>query len=949
MGQKDIQAFFHDLLKLGMDFKTRAQVCERREPDLSNVTFGPLPVKGLTILELKDEFQALSQASSNWSSPTFMGFPDAGNGIAAIGAALLIPFLNQNLANQTICSPRATFVEMEVVHWLRQQIGFSVPDEYCRASEVGGILTLEGCLSNTIALMAAREFIFPGSAMNGIGAPPHRICVLVPDVIEHYSIRSAMSWLGMGENHVVRVPVDGEFRVRLADLEGAIDRGRRAGRCILAFVAYAGDSRSMQIDHLDGIATLLRRKKVWFHVDACHGSQLAFSRNHRHKLAGIENADSVTIDPHKVLWIPNTCSFVLFKDPQRLANISTNSDLILKTQWSLGQVTPCIGSKAFDALKLWATIKYFGQDAIGNLIDERLELTTRIQMSVEERPDLVLLNKTNINSCMLIFVPEKTQSVARQHKIKLSVADCEKVRDINHSIYKHILKDGKWYLHGFNLKSCPCDLLDHDTSMYVLRTMNGNPLTTIDHVAGLLDEVVRKGNELVVQRGYRTLDSPLVEVSELATAQKLEALVNSLMQGYEYVALVYGSGAGSKQVMLSDIDLMVFVEDSFELTTDRKNAFEQAFRRIMKEESVQIDAEVSFDRKLLIPLSFAEHAATGAYLHEVDNDVVQIVKSQEYLSSDELIGRLVFNVLTVPHEHLCGSSILLDAARRTAGATLVRLIDRVSDSRRPLACDNFVRRALANEAGKFGEAYLGYKNRPEVIANLKSIWHEVRNDFDSQDYAMEPAQPPACVVLLNGFPGTGKYAVARTLRSKLGDTNTRLVDNHLIIDPAEAAHPGRGYEHKALRDVIRRAVFQDLKRLPENITTIVLTGCFGQNSEDVAVYAEHVEIAQARGVRFLSFTLTVEKSEHLLRLQSPDRVYGQKTKLNDPDVLETIMTNNEILDPTIVVDEGSDVDFRSIRHHLIDTTGLTVSESADRVLDIIAPQQQQQQRCASPA
>ncbi|RMZ09704.1 hypothetical protein D0864_01443 [Hortaea werneckii] len=246
------------------------------------------------------------------------------------------------------------------------------------------------------------------------------------------------------------------------------------------------------------------------------------------------------------------------------------------------------------------------------------------------------------------------------------------------------------------------------------------------------------------------------------------------------------------------------------------------------------------------------------------------------------------------------------------------------------------------QAGKCGEAYLGYKNRPEVVANLRSIWHEVRNNLDMQDCAMEPAQPPACVVLVNGFPGTGKLAVARALRSKLGDTDTRLVDNHLIIDPAEATHPGRGFEHKALRDVIRRAVFQDLKGLPENITTIILTGCLGQNSEDVAVYAEHVELAQARGVPFHSFALAVEKSEHLLRLQSPDRVYGQKTKLNDPAVLETIMTNNEILDPTIVVD------FRAIRHHPIDTTGLTVSESADRVLDIIV-RQQEQQRSASPA
>lgn len=211
-----------------------------------------------------------------------------------------------------------------------------------------------------------------------------------------------------------------------------------------------------------------------------------------------------------------------------------------------------------------------------------------------------------------------------------------------------------------------------------------------------------------------------------------------------------------------------------------------------------------------------------------------------------------------------------------------RDLNSLSDRDHPLSCDNFVRRTLTNEAGKCRKAYLGYRNRPVVIANLRSIWHEVWDNFDIKDCAMEPAQPPACVVLLNGYPGTGKFAVARALRSKLGDTNTRLVNNHLIIDPAEAVHPGRGYEHKALRDVIRRAVFQDLKGLPENITTIVLTGCLGQNSEDVALYAEHVEIAQARGVPLLSFTLTVEKSEHILRLQSPHRVYGQKNKLNDP-------------------------------------------------------------------
>ncbi|KAM0716207.1 hypothetical protein Q7P37_007652 [Cladosporium fusiforme] len=221
-----MENFFRDLLGLGINFKTQSRVQNPRESDPTSVNFGALPEHGITTAELREAFQNIANSKTNWGSPNFMGFPDAGNGIAALGAAVVIPFLNQNLANQSICSPKATFIEMEVVHWLRQQLGFQVPDRYTRSNQIGGILTLGGCLSNTVALMAAREFVFPGSSMTELGASPANIRVLVPDVIEHYSIRAAMSWLGMGEKHVVRVPVDSEYRVKLADLDLIIDQER---------------------------------------------------------------------------------------------------------------------------------------------------------------------------------------------------------------------------------------------------------------------------------------------------------------------------------------------------------------------------------------------------------------------------------------------------------------------------------------------------------------------------------------------------------------------------------------------------------------------------------------------------------------------------------------------------------------------------------------------------
>lgn len=115
-----------------------------------------------------------------------------------------------------------------------------VPDTYTEASGIGGILTSRDCLSNTIALVAAREHLFPGSGLKGIPVLPKKIRVLVPDVIEHYSIRSAMAWLSLGEQNVIHIPVDDESCMDHDVLKRIIEQERGDGNHILACVAYAG-------------------------------------------------------------------------------------------------------------------------------------------------------------------------------------------------------------------------------------------------------------------------------------------------------------------------------------------------------------------------------------------------------------------------------------------------------------------------------------------------------------------------------------------------------------------------------------------------------------------------------------------------------------------------------------------------------------------------------------
>ena len=168
---EDIKDVLHRAIQLGIDFKCRDKVKAIPDQTPASKSFDEMPSAGISYDELLAEFEGLAAASSNWGSPNFMGFPDAGNNVAALTAAVFTPLLNQNMANQDICAPVATFMEMEVVHWLRQQLGFAVPGVYSASREIGGTLTLGGCLSNTVALMAAREHTFPDSKMTGLPVP----------------------------------------------------------------------------------------------------------------------------------------------------------------------------------------------------------------------------------------------------------------------------------------------------------------------------------------------------------------------------------------------------------------------------------------------------------------------------------------------------------------------------------------------------------------------------------------------------------------------------------------------------------------------------------------------------------------------------------------------------------------------------------------------------------
>ncbi len=697
--------YLHRVLDLAINFKTQPEVCLKPASDLKDFTPSPVPNSERDLADLLSDFKEIAAKSTNFGSSRFVGFPDAGNSMAALSGAIFYPFLNQNMINQDFCAPEATFAEIEVIHWLRQLVGYNTETKYERALDVGGCSVTGGVLANTIALLAAREKAFPGTMQSGIVFDVRKAKVLVAAGINHYSIKMAMAWLGIGQDNLIEVPITQDFRLDQIELNRIIETESSEGNRIFACIAYAGDSRTMAVDDLSTLANILAKAKIHFHIDACHGLQLLFSQKHRSKMSGAELADSITFDPHKVLWIPYCSSFVLFKNTKDLAQIASASDLITKEKWSLGQTTPFLGSKDFHSLKLWSLIKHLGIERIGELIDERLELTANIARQIDKTAELKLLNKTDINSCMFAYYPNVVDAFPLSSEERIDL-----ISKINHRIKESLRISGKAYVHGFPI-SLPAGVgeIQQGASIRVLRIMNGNPLTGIADITDIIEEIVRLGNQFLLEE---------IDIMKGRPAQKREVFsvvtkwCELSLPKEDVQAIIYGSSVLQKEhaLLTSDLDLMIIASDSAGL---QGNVVETFLRCLHSFYSLPLDNEIPFERKLIIPRSFVERVITlGAFPRKNGRPIIRpINKAKEYLESDEMLRRLVMNVLTCKTSLVFGDCTSMIESQRRACLQMTRtVIAQKGNFRDPKEIYSF----LFKNGNRVGEDHLGYKNHPTI-------------------------------------------------------------------------------------------------------------------------------------------------------------------------------------------------------------------------------------------
>jgi L-2,4-diaminobutyrate decarboxylase len=508
------QAFelFSDAARIGLDFKLaegkeKPIVSYRTQEGIMSDLLEPIPRKGKGMSELMAEVkEKIINGAVNFSSPGFIAFPDSGNSLAAVEGHLLSGFLNQNLINSVHTSPTATFVEIAVVNWLREIVGFDVTPNPKDTQDIGGISVPGGVSANTIGLLLARENRFPGTMRDGVTFEPSKVNVYIARGISHYSSRAALGWLGLGTSSMVDVDTTPDFKIDQADLVRKVEGHVSKGGVPLAVVAYAGDSRTMAIDDFEGVSKIAKRYGMWMHVDACHGLSLCFSKKLRGMVKGIELADSITIDPHKVLFTPYSLSYVLVRDQSRFSLVEGISDLITKEPFSLGRLSPFLGSKPFNSLKLWMLMKHLGTDNIGRLIEQRHGMALYFASLLAQEQEFYVMNKVMINNVAYLYVP-------RELKDSLAGPEKEKaiglINKLNGNVHRRIFEEGRYYVHTFKLNDFMGIFgVGSEPVFQMQRVSIGNPLTTkevlrdfVGYLRGVCQEEYRKLTDKGVEPG----------------------------------------------------------------------------------------------------------------------------------------------------------------------------------------------------------------------------------------------------------------------------------------------------------------------------------------------------------------------------------------------------------------------------------------------------------------
>jgi aromatic-L-amino-acid decarboxylase len=368
----------------------------------------PLPRQGQSYESLLDFlFNDAIPRSFNAAGPGYLAYVPGGGLFHSAVADLIANAVNRYIG---VCAAAPALVQLEtnVVRWFCEILGFP--------ATAGGVLTSGGSLANLTAVVTARRAMLPDDFLRGTLYCSNQI---------HHSFQKAASLAGFPIANIRELPVDETYRIRLDALQDAIARDRADGWTPFLIAGSAGTTPTGAVDDLAAMARIAREERVWFHVDGAYGALFMLTERGRTALRGIEEADSVILDPHKTLFLPFGTGAVLVRDARALRRAhSSHADYLPDMQQEdelvdFCEISPEL-SRDFRGLRVWLPLKLFGIEPFRQQLDEKLDLI-----------EYTLAELRRIDGIEIVAEPQLTILAFRLVRPRLSPAELDELnRDL---------------------------------------------------------------------------------------------------------------------------------------------------------------------------------------------------------------------------------------------------------------------------------------------------------------------------------------------------------------------------------------------------------------------------------------------------------------------------------------------------------------------------------------
>lgn len=405
--------------------------------------------------------------------PKFFGYITSSPAPIGALADMLAAAINPNVG-ANILSPMATAIEKQTIKWLAEFIGVS--------NSYGGILVSGGNMANLTAFLAARTAKAPKNLKEEGLAKIDSEMVFYCSKATHTWIEKAAVLFGHGTKAIRWIAVKSDNRMDTGALLLQIEKDIADGKRPFLVIANAGDVSTGVVDDLSEIASICKQFDLWFHIDGAYGVPAAAVPHYKSMFAGIGEADSIALDPHKWLYAPLEAGCTLVKNPQHLPdtysshpvyyNFDGNSEEPSLNYYEYGFQN----SRGFRALKVWMALQQVGRNGYVEMINEDIELSKFLFAEAQKHAELEAVTQ-NLSIATLRYIPLNNNSSEEMTG--------EYINSINEKLLNKLQQGGKVFLSNAIV-----------SGKYCLRACIVNFRTSKRDITEVIDIIVKAGRDV---------------------------------------------------------------------------------------------------------------------------------------------------------------------------------------------------------------------------------------------------------------------------------------------------------------------------------------------------------------------------------------------------------------------------------------------------------------------